>query len=255
MLEFAAELSATGQAQVGKELSDSTIQATFIPISSSQAELNLCSGQAVDYVDFWDNGFRIMLLLDRLVGFIKNIQQRERRYWRRFFMQADHEATLDRYQVPLIIAAKYGDKDALLEQTISSDVNEMSFSGKTALMYAALYGHIHIVEVLLSEHASINVSTPDWTPLELAVRGGSDEIVAMFLDAGAEINAQNYYGETALMWAAGSGATEIVDLLLRSGADTGSVDQHGAKASEWAAKVLHNVTRKDQYDSIIRLLS
>jgi uncharacterized protein len=76
----------------------------------------------------------------------------------------------------------------------------------------------------------------------------------LLLEAGAEINSQNYYGETALMWAAASGPPEIMELLLQQGARLDLRDNQGSNVHDWAAKLLLSVTKRDQYERIDRML-
>lgn len=57
------------------------------------------------------------------------------------------------------------------------------------------------------------------TPLMVAADHGSTAAARVLLAAGAEVNAVNRYGGTALHFAAIRGAPEMVDLLLDAGAD------------------------------------
>jgi ankyrin repeat protein len=52
-----------------------------------------------------------------------------------------------------------------------------------------------------------------------AARDDDADILQSLLDAGADINAKDTAGYTALMWAAGLGHTDTVKLLLDHGAD------------------------------------
>jgi len=196
-----------------------------------------------------------MLLLSKRLAFIEQIEGRERNHWRRFFFQADHEAALDRYKTPLMIAARNGDEKTIFETTnATNQIDEQSFSGKTALMYAAQYSHLEILKFLLDRGATVTLCEPDWTPLQLATMSGSVEVVRLLLEAGAEVNSQNYYGESALMWAAASGPPEIIELLLQQGARLDLRDNQGSNVYDWAAKLLLSVVKLDQYERIHRLL-
>lgn len=64
--------------------------------------------------------------------------------------------------------------------------------------------------------------TKDW---QEAISGGDAERVGSLLDAGADINALDRYGQTALMIAAHKGYAEVVRLLARRGANL----NHAAK--------------------------
>jgi len=238
-----------------RSLSDDWIEVIVSSVTKNKATVTLRSGRKQEYVQYWDNSFRIMLLLSKQLAFIEQIEGRERTHWRRFFFQADHEATLERYKTPLMIAARNGDKKTVIEKTkATNQIDEQSFSGKTSLMYAVQYGHREIVIFLLDCGATVTLSEPDWTPLQLATMSGSVEIVRLLLEAGAEINRQNYYGETALMWAAASGPPEIIELLLRQGARLDLSDNEGSDVHDWAAKLLLSVVKRNQYERIDRVL-
>ena len=60
----------------------------------------------------------------------------------------------------------------------------------------------------------------------------------MLLDAGADVNAVDQYGKTALMWGAMLGNPENVKVLLDAGTDVNARDKYGTTALMLA---LHNV--------------
>jgi len=67
------------------------------------------------------------------------------------------------------------------------------------------------------------------TPLMWVVASdGSEELMEAFIDHGADINAQNFVGETALFVACSRGFTEKVELLLENGARTQISNLDGA---------------------------
>jgi hypothetical protein len=255
IIEFATAINGSRVTEVSGMLTDSWINVAGSTQLAKQAAITIQTAQPVDYAEFWDNSFRVMLLLDKLLARIEKIEHRERSHWRRFLAQADHEGTLDRYRTPLMLAARKGDKEKVLDETCKSrDIDERSFSGKTPLMYAAQYGHIDIVRFLLSKGATVQLSDPEWTPLQLAILSRSVEITRLFLDAGTDINAQNYYGTTALMSVAGAGVADLVELLLDRGASVHITDKEGLSVQDWAAKALKSVYSKDQYGAIESML-
>lgn len=79
---------------------------------------------------------------------------------------------------PLIIAAKRGDIEvvnAILKWPNQYDINAIDQSGRTALMNAALYGHLHIIEALMNiKDLEINMQDNNGdTALMLAVKSDS----------------------------------------------------------------------------------
>jgi ankyrin repeat protein len=103
------------------------------------------------------------------------------------------------------------------------------------------------LDALLSSGASPNVADPRGgaTPLMYAAAVGSVETMSRLIVAGANVNATNATGATALMWA----ATEMdkVRLLLSRGADVNIASKRGRTALQAAA-------RSDASAPIVRLL-
>ena len=71
------------------------------------------------------------------------------------------------------------------------------------LIRSSMFGNREAVKKLLKEGADVNAKNSDgYTALILASSNGRTEIVAMLLDAGANVNARtntNYWGSTALI--------------------------------------------------------
>ena len=135
-----------------------------------------------------------------------------------------------RQERDLTLAAEKGDTDqvlALLDQGADVDASR---SYRTALMWAALYGHADTVRALLKRGAKINPHIVyDWDSFHMAVLGGNPQIVDLFLKQGADVNTKDPEHEiTALIYAAESGYLEVVRLLLDHGAEI--------HARDWASR-------------------
>jgi ankyrin repeat protein len=82
--------------------------------------------------------------------------------------------------------------------------------GFTPLMFAARSGDLESVKVLLAAGAHVNEGTPeDGTPLVLAIASGHEAVARYLLDHGADPNAKDGYGITALHWALQDGIREL----------------------------------------------
>jgi ankyrin repeat protein len=108
-----------------------------------------------------------------------------------------------------------------------ANVNARDAKGATALMYAALYGDVQFVNLLLEKGADANLSN-DLGINALMWAAGDLAKVRALIAHGANINARSNYGYTALSVAAASpGNLPTVQLLLHKGADPKAVDKDG----------------------------
>jgi ankyrin repeat protein len=73
-----------------------------------------------------------------------------------------------------------------------------------------------------------------------AVARGDFEASRAALAQGADVNAVNSSGQTALMLAALRGDDTLVELLLQAGADTRRTDRSGASAADLALRAGHD---------------
>ncbi|XP_027047638.1 ankyrin repeat domain-containing protein 17-like isoform X3 [Pocillopora damicornis] len=104
--------------------------------------------------------------------------------------------------------------ELLLERT--SDVEHRTKDGCTALMFAALAGHVKVAAMLLDHGAKINVesdSNKD-SPLTFACWKGHCDVVELLLERNANIEHRTKEGFTPLMFAALGGHTDVARKLL-----------------------------------------
>jgi uncharacterized protein len=106
-------------------------------------------------------------------------------------------------------------------------VGAWSPDGFTALHYAAYFDGPEAARILIEHGADIEaVSTneefaPQARPLHSAVAAGRGDVVEVLLHAGADPNARQHGGFTALMAAEQSGNLELAEVLIRHGAAAG----------------------------------
>ncbi len=108
-------------------------------------------------------------------------------------------------------------------------VDQRNRFGDTALMVAALNGHVAVVKQLRARGAEVNFA--GWTPLIYAATGGHDEIVRYLLAEGADVDAQSPNGTTALMMAVREGRPATAELLLARGANPNLATRTGRARS------------------------
>jgi len=133
-----------------------------------------------------------------------------------------------------IVASLKGDVGAVRDLLArGADVNAMLKGGYyveggtgslthhgTALMAAAMNGHLEVVELLLSAKAKVDArSASRDTALMLAAREGRTEVVKALLRAKAKVNARRDGGDTALIFACQRLQLGVVEALIAAGAD------------------------------------
>lgn len=121
-------------------------------------------------------------------------------------------------------------------------VDSMDKNSFTALMYAALYGHVEIMEYLLeakenkSLEADINLAGggSGFTPLMLASMNGKLPAVKFLIKKGVNFDIGDKNGFTAIMFAAGNNRNEVVRYLVEKGASVNISSKSGWTALKWA---------------------
>lgn len=136
--------------------------------------------------------------------------------------------------------------DALLNRP-EIDANSRGLNGRPALSAYVWRDDKARVEKLLARGADVNAVDNDGdTALHGAAQSGNVEIVRLLLDKGANPNAKNKVGGTPLMWAAVYGHTDAARSLLSKGADASLKDNDGITAVEWAVR--------NKRDNVVQLL-
>jgi len=139
---------------------------------------------------------------------------------------------------PLFRAAQRG--SAVIHYLLDNghEVNVKGPRGMTPLLMALDVGNAEGARALAMRGADVNaVDEAGQTPLLLAVKKGSKEMVELFLEKGAKPNiADARTGKAALHEAALRGYSGVVETLLANGADKNAKDKDGRTALSYALK-------------------
>jgi ankyrin repeat protein len=133
-----------------------------------------------------------------------------------------------------VLAGDVAKAAALLKS--GTDCNTKNEEGATLLMLAAGAGNQEMVEMLLKAGAEVDATDArGWTALFKALfnyeqNRGFPDVVSALIEAGADIEHQIAYGTRPLMIAAGYGEARVVDVLLLAGVDIGAMNEGGRTA-------------------------
>jgi uncharacterized protein len=144
---------------------------------------------------------------------------------------------------PLLAAARNGN-GRIVEDLLSrgADPNAVDAGGRAAMTYAAARGFMDVVLQLLDAGVGANVryghalTALMWCAgyeIGVGVRP-AQSVVDLLLNRGAQLDATDDRGRTALMMAAALGHTEIVKMLIGRGADPSVRDINGKVALDLA---------------------
>lgn len=117
------------------------------------------------------------------------------------------------------------------------------------LIRAARNGNLKKVKLLIQNGADINAKDNiGRTALIYAARVGHLKVAKLLIDKGVDVNAKDNYGWTALMHAAINGHPEVVKLLIDKGANINAKNDYGRTAFDYA------YAKEKRYAEIVNLL-
>ena len=170
----------------------------------------------------------------KLINGIQNINIKNQNGETPLFLAVDyfHNEKCESEEKPVKIV------EALLKAGANPNIpnNEKDFP----MHVACGYGALKIVNLLLDYSASIETKDGKGnTPLLFAARGDDDVHIAMvdaLLKAGADINAENDEGDTALMYPCSWDLHKIISFLISKKIDIKKRDKGGNTGLIWAVR-------------------
>lgn len=161
---------------------------------------------------------------------------------------------------PLHIAALKGHESAvLLLLTMGADPYQLDINSHTALYWAIIEGHKAVVQLLLLKADALRLvregDKEDRTALHHAACQGHLEVTELLVHYGADINAKDVDGNTALQLASNLGYEEICGYLLGLGSGvrmqswdsmTSEGEIHGGPASNLADSIEAQTSLSDE---------
>ena len=148
-------------------------------------------------------------------------------------MGADVNATDEKGQIPLHLAAKIG-RYSIVEYLVEhgSDVHKKDDLHKTPLVYAIEKNRIKVV-VYLSKVVNKTAQKEEEDAFFLSVKAGDLDTLSYNLSR-RDINSVNKDGKTVLHIASEAGNLKVVKFLLNMGADRTILDYDGRNALSYA---------------------
>ncbi|WP_288843084.1 ankyrin repeat domain-containing protein [uncultured Deefgea sp.] len=141
-------------------------------------------------------------------------------------------------KTPLIWAASFGHLPCvglLLANQAQTDLADSG--GYTAIHWAAANGHAEVIRLLLEHGANANLSSHTGkTPLIQAAARGQRDALMQLMDAGVALNTQDAAGDTALHKAITQGYVHVSQALIHHHADTHLLNREQCSAFDLATR-------------------
>jgi uncharacterized protein len=127
------------------------------------------------------------------------------------------------------------------EIQLSGDPDQTDKDGRTLLMRAVIEGDAELVEMLVRSGASVNYQDRinAYSALHFAAQDQRPDIIKVLVDAGANLEAMDSFGNTALNRATfySQGKGETILMLLGLGANPNNENNHGVTPFSLAKQI------------------
>jgi len=124
--------------------------------------------------------------------------------------------------------------------------------GRTALHYAAAENNAVSAQELIAAKVDVNVRDDnEWTALHFAAQSNAFEVAKLLVEAGAEVDSCNSFGNTPLSTAVFNykGSGELITLLRDRNADPYREDHHG-QSPLGLARLIANIDVGKYFDDL-----
>ncbi|KAJ5357569.1 hypothetical protein N7541_004727 [Penicillium brevicompactum] len=149
---------------------------------------------------------------------------------------------------PLIAAIELGHVDIMeLFLQHGASPHTLDNRGLSAMWWASRSGDTRVVDMLLRHGARINAIEYDQSPLMFATSEENLNMVSFLVERGADLDARNSKGHTAVMTAAQGSKFKILELLVQKGADIHLRDNAGLTALDLARNEEANFSYSIRY--------